>query len=117
MMPSEPSAEPAALPAALGYRMPAEWEPHEATWLAWPHHTADWPGKFAAVPWVYSEIVRHLHVSERVRIVVNDLAGEKRARQVLSKVPVDLRQIDFYRFPTDRVWMRDSGPIFVVDNQ
>jgi agmatine deiminase len=103
-------------PSAAGFRMPAEWEPHEATWLAWPHHTADWPGKFAAVPWVYSEIVRHLHVSERVRIVVNDLAGEKRARQVLSKVPVDLRQIDFYRFPTDRVWVRDSGPIFVVDN-
>jgi agmatine deiminase len=95
--------------------MPSEFEPHEATWLAWPHNAADWPGKFAAIGWIYAEIVRHLHVSERVRIVVNDLAGEKRARQVLSKTPVDFRQIEFYRFPTDRVWVRDSGPIFVVD--
>ena len=59
-------------PAHLGYRMPAEWEPHEATWIAWPHERRDWPGKFAAIPWVYGEIVRHLHQSERVCIEVNE---------------------------------------------
>jgi agmatine deiminase len=103
------------LPAELGFRMPAEWELHEATWLAWPHNRLDWPGKFGGIPWVYAEIVRHLHISERVRVLVNDLAAEKRARRILGKSRVDLKQIDFYCFPTDRVWTRDSGPIFVVD--
>ena len=59
--------------------MPAEWEPHEATWIAWPHNRDDWPGKFAAIPWVYAEIVRHLHQSEKVRILVNGSAGERKA--------------------------------------
>ena len=63
-------------PAALGYRMPAEWEPHEATWIAWPHNRSDWPGKFEAIPWIYAEIVRHLARVERVNILVNDEAAE-----------------------------------------
>src|SRR6266436_2670823 len=62
-----------------GFRMPAEWEPHEATWIVWPHNQDDWPGKFATIPWVYAEIVRHLHQSEKVRILVNSPAGERRA--------------------------------------
>src|SRR5215831_5808367 len=99
-----------------GYRMPAEWEPHEATWIAWPHNRHDWPGKFAAIPWVYAEIVRHLHLSERVRILVDDPTSEKRARQVLGRSRIDLKQIDFYHFPTDRGWTRDSGPIFVAND-
>ena len=65
-------------PAQLGYRMPAEWEPHEATWIAWPHNREDWPGKFAPVPWVYVEIVRHLSRVETVNIVVNDGAMQAR---------------------------------------
>ena len=60
--------------------MPAEWEPHEATWLAWPHEPRDWPGKLAAIPWVYGEIVRHLAPGERVRILVDDAVDEARAR-------------------------------------
>src|SRR5690606_14946762 len=59
-------------PARLGYRMPAEWEPHEATWIAWPHNRDDWPGKFAPIPWVYAEIVRLLSAHEDVVIVVAD---------------------------------------------
>jgi agmatine deiminase len=94
--------------------MPAEWEPHEATWIAWPHHRADWPGKFAAIPWVYTEIVRHLHGKERVRILVNDAAAAARAEAKLRRAGVDLARVDFYQIPTDRVWTRDSGPIFVV---
>lgn len=97
------------------YRMPAEWEPHEATWIAWPHNPRDWPGKFAPIPWVYAEIVRVLHHSERVHILVGDKDDEMKARAVLSRVAVDQTQLRFFRIPTNRVWMRDSGPIFVRD--
>lgn len=101
------------LPTALGYRMPAEWEPHAATWLAWPHEPADWPGKLAPIPWVYGEVVRHLSTGERVRILVNDAATEKKARGLLTRVGVDLAQIDFHRMATDRSWTRDFCPLFV----
>ena len=97
--------------------MPAEWEPHEATWLAWPHHRADWPGKFAPIPWVYGEIIRHLHTGELVHLLVKDSATEKQARLVLKKVGVDFERIRFFRMPTDRVWTRDSGPIFVTNRK
>src|SRR5262245_32751807 len=103
-----------ATPAQLGFRMPAEWERHEATWIAWPHNADDWPGKFQPIPWVYADIVRHLAAGEKVHILVNDAAGEKRARGFLSKVSVDLKQVHFFRIPTDRVWTRDFGPIFVT---
>ncbi len=102
------------LPAALGYRMPAEWEPHEATWIAWPHNRRDWPGKFAAIPWAFAEIVRLLHRSEPVHILVNDQRSERQAGAALERVGVDFRRIHFVRFPTDRVWTRDYGPIFVT---
>ena len=102
-------------PATQGWRMPAEWQPHEATWLAWPHNRDDWPGKFAPIPWVYAEIVKHLHTGEFVHLLVNDGASEKRARAVLKKVSVDLTRIHFFPVPTDRVWTRDSGPIFVTN--
>ena len=59
--------------------MPAEWEPHAATWLAWPHYHDDWPGKFEPIPWVYAEIIRHLARHERVELIVNDAAAEKHA--------------------------------------
>ena len=65
-------------PAALGYRMPAEWEPHEATWIAWPHNRADWPGKFEPILWIYAEIVRHLARVEQVNILVDDEAARPR---------------------------------------
>jgi agmatine deiminase len=94
--------------------MPAEWDPHAATWLAWPHEASDWPGKMAPIPWAYAEIVRHLHRRENVHILVNDAGKEKAARRVLTRAGVDLRQITFHRWPTDRVWTRDSGPTFLV---
>jgi agmatine deiminase len=97
------------------YRMPAEWEPHQATWIAWPHNQEDWPGKFAAIPWVYAEIVRQLHQSEEVCILVNGAAGEKRAREVLGKTKIDWQRITFWQVPTNRVWTRDYGPMFVQD--
>src|SRR6516225_6551070 len=102
------------VPADLGFRMPAEWEPHEATWIAWPHQRDDWPGKFNAIPWVYAEIVRHLHQSERVRLLVNDSRSQRRARKSLLRAGVDLERVEFFPFPTDRCWTRDYGPIFVT---
>jgi agmatine deiminase len=102
-------------PTVLGYRMPAEWEPHEATWLAWPHQQADWPGKFGPIPWVYCEIVRHLHQNETVRILVNNAAVESRARGQLRRAGVDLGRVEFYPILTDRVWTRDYGPYFIRD--
>ena len=105
--------KPSQTPVELGYRMPAEWEVHAATWLSWPHERADWPGKLAPIPWVYGEVVRHLAPGERVRILVKDATTERKARAVLVRVGVDLGQIDFFRVPTDRSWTRDFCPLFV----
>lgn len=99
------------------WRMPAEWEPHAATWIAWPHERSDWPGKFAAIPWVYTEIVRHLHTNEPVHILVNDAAMEERARRHLDRAHVNPGGVRFFRIPTDRVWTRDYGPMFVVSEE
>jgi agmatine deiminase len=93
--------------------MPAEWEPHAATWIGWPHNRSDWPGKFAPIPWVYAEIVRKLSPGELVRILVNSAAHEAEARRVLTKARADLARVEFLRFPTNRGWTRDFGPIFV----
>src|SRR5208282_386456 len=116
-LPAAP-ALPAAVgtPASLGYRMPAEWEPQRATWLAWPHNRSDWPGKFAPIPYVYAEIVRHLARAARVELIVNDAEAEERARGILTDtnvLPALEGRIGFYRWATDRGWLRDSGPIFV----
>ena len=94
--------------------MPAEWQPHEATWIAWPHNRRDWPGKLAPIPWVYAEIVRHLHTGEFVHLLVNGPAEEKRIRGLLRRVGVDLGRVRFFPWPTDRVWTRDYGPIFIT---
>ncbi len=96
------------------YRMPAEWEPHASTWLAWPHYRGDWPGKFEPIPWVYAEIIRHLARHERVDLIVNNRASEKHARKVLTKANALSENVVFHRWPTDRVWTRDSGCIFVT---
>src|SRR5947209_18971004 len=82
-------------PRAQEFRMPAEWEPHEATWLAWPHNEQDWPGRFEPIPWVYGEIVRKLAAVERVRILVQDEAEEQFARGVLGKVGAELSNVEF----------------------
>ena len=93
--------------------MPAEWEPHEATWLAWPHERTDWPGKFAPIPFVYAEIARHLARVEKVRILVSDADAAQKARRILRKAHVELAAVEFFEVPTDRSWCRDFCPIFV----
>jgi agmatine deiminase len=100
-------------PHQLGYRMPAEWEPHEATWLAWPHNPDDWPGKLQAIPWLYAEIVRLLSAHEQVQILVDDAKAGHRAQGILERAGANLDRIAFHQWPTNRSWTRDSGPIFV----
>jgi agmatine deiminase len=100
-------------PRALSYRMPAEWEPHEATWLAWPHNPEDWPGKFSPIPWIYAEIVRLLAAREQVHLIVEDAAAQRRVQGILKRAGANLDQVLFHEWPTDRGWTRDSGPIFV----
>jgi agmatine deiminase len=97
--------------------MPAEWEPHAATWLAWPHNKEDWPGKFGPIPWVFADIIRWLAQHERVRLLVKTDTEKKDARDILKRAGADLKKIDFYVTPTDRIWLRDSGAIFVRDSE
>lgn len=93
--------------------MPAEWERHEATWIAWPHHEPDWPGKLGAIPWVYAEIVRVLHVHERVEILCHDEVVRQDAIRALGAHGVDPSGYRLHIVPNDRVWLRDSAPTFV----
>jgi len=113
-------------PASLGYRMPGEWEPHTATWIAWPHNRTDWPGKFAPIPWVYAEIIRNLARVELVNILVNSAKAESVARETLVTAEVlpksalepdsPARNVKFWHMPTNRGWLRDTGPSFVKRN-
>lgn len=91
--------------------MPAEWEPHEATWMAWPHNRSDWPGKFAPIPWVFGEMVRTVAAGEKVRILAGSAGLERQARRLLSRIGAP--EAEFFRISTDRAWARDFGPIFV----
>jgi len=94
--------------------MPAEWEPHSATWLAWPHNKNDWPGRFEPIPWVFAEIIRSLAKHERVEMIVNDAAGARQARKILQRADAWSENIQLHRWPTDRIWLRDSGCIFLT---
>ena len=92
--------------------MPAEWEPHASTWLAWPQRESDWPGKLELIPWVYAEIIRALTRHETVNLIVTDGAV---ATDILIRANVDLGRVRQWELPTDRSWLRDSGPIFVTN--
>ncbi|MFO0956923.1 MAG: agmatine deiminase family protein [Isosphaeraceae bacterium] len=105
---------PTATPSDLGFRFPAEWEPHAATWLAWPHNREDWPGKFSPIPWAYAEIVRLLARSETVEILVRSRRERDEVAERLERAGADMNQVRFLKARTDRVWTRDSGPMFVV---
>jgi agmatine deiminase len=100
-------------PAGLGFSMPAEWEPHVATWLGWPHNVSDWPGKFETIPWVYGEMARKISAGENIFLLIRHQEDKQFARHVFKSVGVDLRKIKFVFHPTNRGWTRDTGPIFV----
>jgi len=112
--PMDPSTE---TPRAAGFTMPAEWSPHAATWIAWPHNVTDWPGKFHPIPWVFAEIVKHLSEVEPVRIIVRDERHERTVARILHKADAWRDDISFFHAPTNRCWTRDSLPTFVVNTQ
>lgn len=99
----------------MKYRIPAEFEKHEATWIGWPFNKSDWPGKFTPIPWVYGEIVRYLSIDEKVRIIVQNDSEKQKALKVLNAVHADLSNIEFFILKTDRNWLRDASPQFVKD--
>jgi agmatine deiminase len=111
------SAKPAVIHSLESLRMPAEWEPHAATWLAWPHYHGDWPGKFEPISWVYAEIIRNLARHERVELIVNNASAARQARRVLERADAHSDNIRFHHWPTNRVWLRDSGCIFLAPKQ
>lgn len=111
---THPPDIPALTPARLGFRMPAEWEPHAATWLAWPHNLDTWPGKFSPIPGIYVEMVTHLHSHEHVNICVNDAGAAAQLRHLLAQAGVNLGAITLYEIPTNDTWARDHGPIFLT---
>ena len=100
----------AGSPAALGYRFPAEWEPHAATWLAWPHNPATWPGKFEPIPAVWQELVRTLAEFEPVHILAGGEAVWREAESLVG----DLPDVTLHDIPTNDVWARDHGPMFLA---
>ena len=108
---------PFPVPGSRALRFPAEWEPHTATWIAWPHHEPDWPGKLAPIPWVYGEIARVLHHHERVEILCHDDQVRDDARVVLDAHGVSPDGYRLHLVPNDRVWLRDSAPTGVVDDE
>lgn len=97
------------------FRLPAEWEKHEATWIGWPANKEDWPGKFTPIPWVYGEIVRYISREEKVRIIVQSKNHQQKALNVLKSVNANLNNVEFFILKTDRNWLRDAGPQFVKD--
>jgi agmatine deiminase len=108
------TADPGDVPAKLGYRMPAEWEPHAGTWLAWPHKEESWPGNFGPIPAVWVEIVRVLEPSEHVNILVNDSAAGTTVRKLLGAAGIPERNVSLHVIPTNDAWVRDHGPTFVT---
>ena len=96
------------------YHMPAEWEPHEGTWLSWPHRRDTWPGAFEEVPPVFVQIAKHLAESELVRINVGNPVMAKGVKYLLEAAKVNMEAIRFHYNPTNDAWVRDHGPIYVV---
>ena len=104
-------------PRALGYRMPAEWEPQEAIWLSWPHNEITWPGGLLAeVERSYTEIIRSLHTGQKIKLLVRDADAEEKVRAALAAADIELAQVVFFRIATEDAWIRDYGPTFVVNH-
>ncbi len=95
------------------FRLPAEWEKHEATWIGWPYNKSDWPAKFSPIPYVYAEIVKYISLGEKVRIFVQSKEHQLKSEKVLKDCYVSLSNVEFFIKKTDRGWLRDSGPMFV----
>jgi agmatine deiminase len=104
-------------PRSQGYRMPAEWEPQEAIWLSWPHNEVTWPGgMLSEVERSYTEIIRALHETQKIKLLVRDRTAEARLRKILSDAGIELSQVIFFQIATEDAWIRDYGPTFVLSS-
>ena len=101
-------------PQQLGYYFPAEFAPHEATWLSWPHKESSWPGKIHTIYPAYCRFVKELTLSEQVCINVCNTGMQEFAMQSLAKEEVDLSRVSFFLHPTNDAWCRDHGPAFLI---
>src|ERR1700690_2055046 len=99
-------------PAALGFRMPAEWEPQEAVWLSWPRNRETWPGSFRSIPGKFAEVAAHISRREKVRVNVA-FSLRERARSLVAGAGAEMANVEFFNHPTNDAWCRDHGPIFV----
>ena len=102
-------------PKDLGYRFPAEWEEHEATWLSWPHKEESWPDRIQLIYPAYAQFIAELTKGEKVRINVKDEAMKAFALSHIEKTEADLSQVEFYFFETNDAWCRDHGPAFLLN--
>ena len=102
--------------ASLGYRMPAEWEKQSSTWLAWPHNKNDWPDKFENIPSTFAKITSALSKVQNVDILIQSKAVQKNIKKILIKEKTNLNKVNFHIIKTNRVWTRDTGPIFLVND-
>ena len=97
------------------FRMPAEWEKQESTLIAWPHNKNDWPGRFENIPDVFAQIISQISKVQKVKILIQNNLAKKNIHPLLRKYKAKLKNIIFITIKTDRVWTRDSGPIYVVN--
>lgn len=102
-------------PRELGYYFPAEFAPHAATWLSWPHKEASWPGKINSIYPSYVKFIKELIKGERVKINVVDAAMQQQATDWMTRFDVDLAKVDFFIHPTNDAWCRDHGPAFLIN--
>src|SRR5207344_2562882 len=110
-----PLGDGGSTPSKLGYFFPAEFAPHEATWLSWPHKEASWPGKIQTIYKPYAHFIKAVAEGEKVRINVNDEAMKTFAEHVLAKENVNMQQVEFFFHPTNDAWCRDHGPAFLIN--
>jgi agmatine deiminase len=101
----------------IGYRMPAEWELQESVWIAWPYNKSDWPGLFKNIPKIVTQIISELSRSQKINLLINNYNDKKKIINLLSKFPNNLQNIIFYKITTNRIWLRDSGPIYIINEK
>jgi agmatine deiminase len=101
----------------IGYRMPAEWELQESVWIAWPYNKSDWPGLFKNIPKIVTQIISELSRSQKISLLINNYNDKKKIINLLSKFPNNLQNIIFYKITTNRIWLRDSGPIYIINEK
>jgi agmatine deiminase len=106
--------DPSTTPRGLGFSLPAEWEPHRATWFAWPHHESDWPGKFEPIRWVFAEMMYHLQEVETIALIVAGDVMRQEAEHTLAAAGVSLERVELVTAATNRSWTRDFLPTFLL---